>query len=648
MKFTSIKTRIGVAFLLLLIAPFVIGMIVVLAMHERMLRERAIDDAKTLAHTAYHIQHEIEMEMIRLAQQYARLKSISILLPLGMGDKIGRELNRIYRSDQLDLVTVTDAHLRVVARAHAPDVYEDTLPTKAYFHRTALGETIVFIEVLREPELKAECVPKERLSDDLPDGNVLSLTAVAPIQPIVQEPPLGFILIRKLLSAQQTFTRPIANTLHVNSALYFQGYRVVLSRSPTHDPPLHDPSEDSVRKALVSNEEVTEIAFRKNGHTTALVPLKDFQGDPVAVLMVQTSVISHMDIRRTAWWISGSIAAVMVVFVVLLLRTIERNLVQPIQRLNRHIESFSESFDWRMEAPSPAVAVDEIGMLYQSIAKMTQALPDALERLRQENFRRRQTEEALLLTIENMERRIEERTADIHRINEVLTAEIAERKRSEAQYRSALAEKEVLLLEIHHRVKNNLQIISSLLDMTRNRSKDPRVIEALTAARNKIYAMSLINAQLYQSNRFDRIDMHTFIRNLTASLGMLSTDYRQVTYRIDAENFFMSVTHANPVALILNEILSNCLKHAFVEQDDGIIDISLRREGAYNVLTVSDNGRGLPKDIDVRETQTLGLKLVRNLVLLQLKGRLSIRSAQGTIVTVTFPRADLTEGEFRS
>ncbi len=648
MKFNSIKTRIGVAFLTLLIAPLVVGLIIALAMHEKILEEGAISRVKSFAQTAHHIQREIEMEMLRLAQSYARQKSIAILLPLDMGDKIGRELQRVYRSDRLDLLTVADTHLRVVARAHAPDAVGDILPAKSYFERTGTGETVVFLEVLSGPELKAECIPKEHLPDALHDENVLSLTAVSPIQPIVQEPPLGYVLLRKLLAVQQIPTRSIANALHVNAALYFQGRRIRVSRSPSTDPPLQDPSEDNIRLTLVNNEERTESAFRKDGHATVLIPLKDYRDEPTAVLMIQAPVTYQIDVRRKTWLVIGSIAAITALLVFLLLKAIDRHVVTPIQHLGRTMERFSENPDWRMEISPLSNPPDEIAMLYRSFSRMTQALPDVLHRLRQENERRQQTENALLLMVENMERRIEERTADIIRMNEALTAEIAERQKTEAHYRSALAEKEILLLEIHHRVKNNLQIISSLLDMTRNRSKDPRVIEALTAACNKIYAMSLINAQLYESNRFDRIDMQIFIQNLTASLRMLSADYRRVTYRIHAENFFMSVTHANPVALVLNEILSNCLKHAFVEQEEGIIDITLQRDGAYNVLTVRDNGRGLPPDLDVKETETLGLKLIRNLVSLQLKGRLSIRSDQGTIVRITFPRAEVVEDDIRS
>lgn len=648
MKFNSIKIRIGVAFLVLLIAPLAVGLIIALALHEKILQEGAISKAKSFANTARHIQREIEMEMIRLAQAYARQKSIAILLPLNMGDKIGQELHRVYRADRLDLVTVVDAHFRVVARAHAPNALQDTLPAKSYFERIGMGETIVFIEVLSGSELKAECVPKEHLPDVPPEGDVLSLTAVAPIQPLVQEPPIGFVLLRKLLAVQQIPTRSIANALHVNAALYFQGQRIAANRSPSHDPPLQDPSENSLRLALVNNAETTEIDFRNDGHASILVPLKDYWNEPVAVLMVQAPVTYQMAVRKKTWLTIGAVAVVTAVLVFLLLKAIDRHVVQPIQHLGRNMERFSKNPEGRFETLPGGDLPDEIEMLYRSFSRMTRALPDALDRLRHENERRRQTEASLQMMIENMERRIEERTEHITRMNETLKAEIAERKRTEAQYRSALAEKEVLLLEIHHRVKNNLQIIGSLLDMTRNRSKDPRVIEALTAAFNKIHAISLINTQLYQSNRFDRIDMQTFIQHLTTSLGMLSADYRKILYRIDAHQFFMSVTQANPVALILNEILSNCLKHAFVEQDEGIIDISLRRDGAYNILSVADNGRGLPADIDVKETQTLGLKLIRNLVFLQLKGQLSIQSDQGTIVTITFPRDEMIEDEIRS
>jgi two-component sensor histidine kinase len=184
--------------------------------------------------------------------------------------------------------------------------------------------------------------------------------------------------------------------------------------------------------------------------------------------------------------------------------------------------------------------------------------------------------------------------------------------------------------------------------MTRNRSTDPTVIEALTGARNKIYAMSLINTQLYQSNRFDRIDMQTFIQNLSSSIRALASTFRNISCNIYAENVFLSITHANPIAIILNEILSNCLKHAFVENQSGTVDISMQQDENQNTLVVSDNGKGIPADIEIVSAHTLGLKLVRNLVSLQLKGTLAIQGNPGTTVTITFPRAKVASNGIRS
>ncbi|WP_051328374.1 sensor histidine kinase [Desulfatirhabdium butyrativorans] len=648
LAYRSLKTQIGIAFLLLLIAPILIGIVAAISLHDKVLREKADIQIRSQMQQALQIHRELEREMVHLAQIYARRKVLFLLLPLRMGDKIGRELQQTCRSDGLDMLTVVDTHLQVVARAHAPDALNDFIPAKPFFQKVGMGDAVAFLETLSNAELDAEHVPKHLIPEFPLTNQALCLSAVAPIQPIAQEPPIGFVIIRRLLSLRQSPTRLIAHTLHVNSALFFRNKRIVTTLSPKFDPPFVPPSEDSLNQVMLSNETVVQSLFTENGHVTVLAPLANDSGEPVAVLMIQSPITALIQTRNRAWTVLVAVGVISGVLIFCLLKTIENRVISPIQRLRRSIDALPQHIGDTQTEALPVLHHNEIGELTRSFNRMAKTLRDTLDRLERENLRRKRSEEALLITVETMEQQIRERTSHIARINETLKAEIAERKRTEIQYQSSLEEKEVLLREIHHRVKNNLQIISSLLDMTRNRSSDPTVIEALTGARNKIYAMSLINTQLYQSDRFDNIDMQAFIQNLSSSIRALASPFRNIAYRIHAENVFLSITHANPIAIILNEILSNCLKHAFAENQPGIVDISMQQDKNQNVLVVSDNGKGMPADIEIASANTLGLKLVRNLVSLQLKGTLEIQGNPGTTVTITFPRVKAASSEIRS
>jgi PAS domain S-box-containing protein len=216
--------------------------------------------------------------------------------------------------------------------------------------------------------------------------------------------------------------------------------------------------------------------------------------------------------------------------------------------------------------------------------------------------------------------------------------DISERIVTQRRIQESLQEKEALLREIHHRVKNNLQIISSLLDMAGNRSDDPRVSAALSAARTKIFAMALIHAQLYQSKRFDRIDMDAHVRDLTTNLAAIYGSDKPVELVCPRSGLVLSVTQAIPCALVLNELISNAYKHAFGKGQPGRIEITLaRNDDNWMQMQVSDNGCGMPTTLDVQHTGSLGLKLVRTLVLKQLHGRLTIDNHDGTRVHITFP-----------
>ena len=221
-----------------------------------------------------------------------------------------------------------------------------------------------------------------------------------------------------------------------------------------------------------------------------------------------------------------------------------------------------------------------------------------------------------------------------------INVDITERKRAEEKIKQSLKEKEVLLREIHHRVKNNLQIISSLLKLQASRVNDKHVKKVYQESNNRINAMALVHEILYQSEDLAEIDLKQYIiyiaRNLLKIFGSRSKD---VTLETEGDDVHLEINQAVPIGLILNEIISNSLKHAFPEGHRGEVKIFTHLlEGGRIELIVSDNGQGIPNHIDYRNTKTLGLRLIHGLVEKQLKGTLALSRSNGTQYTIQFER----------
>jgi len=216
--------------------------------------------------------------------------------------------------------------------------------------------------------------------------------------------------------------------------------------------------------------------------------------------------------------------------------------------------------------------------------------------------------------------------------------DVTDRKRAEEKLVASLQEKEVLLHEIHHRVKNNLQLISGLLDLTRIRTPDESTNSILTDLMQKILTMAQIHTRLYESKQFGKISLGDQIRDQIAALSdMYSQKGHKITCEINSVELYLTVDQAIPCALVVNEILSNAYKHAFKGRQHGTIEISVRQENGQVRITVRDDGIGMPADLDISRTNTLGIKLIRTLVQFQLKGSLMMNSRNGTEIIVEFP-----------
>jgi two-component sensor histidine kinase len=213
-----------------------------------------------------------------------------------------------------------------------------------------------------------------------------------------------------------------------------------------------------------------------------------------------------------------------------------------------------------------------------------------------------------------------------------------ERERLLAQLQAALHEKEVLLREVHHRVKNNLQVISSLLSLQGDATTDPQVRAAFEDSQNRIRVMALIHESLYQSDNLVQIDAVDYLQRLSHQLfEAYGTHDNRLTLCFQLDPVRLQIHQAIPCGLILNELLCNALKHAFPDDQAGEVRITLLQEADGTcVLAVRDTGVGFPDGLDFRRTESLGLQLVCILTE-QLGGSIALERGLGTSFTLTFP-----------
>ena len=202
-----------------------------------------------------------------------------------------------------------------------------------------------------------------------------------------------------------------------------------------------------------------------------------------------------------------------------------------------------------------------------------------------------------------------------------------------------LGEKEWLLKEIHHRVKNSLQIAMSLLNTQSLYLENEKVVAALTQSRNRMYAMSLIHQRLYQSDNLELIHMNRYIPELIRCIEENLAEDRYLHFELHIDPVRLDVAQAVPIGLIINEAVTNSIKYAFPDRNDGVIDISLRdlRDKGLR-LEIADDGIGLREDLGIKRVRSIGMELIDSLKL-QLEGRMTISNKGGTAICIIFLRA---------
>ncbi len=214
--------------------------------------------------------------------------------------------------------------------------------------------------------------------------------------------------------------------------------------------------------------------------------------------------------------------------------------------------------------------------------------------------------------------------------------DITDQKAAEENIRQSLKEKEVLLKEVHHRVKNNLQVISSILNLQSSYVKDKKSLDLLLESQNRIKSMAFVHESLYQTKDFSNINFSSYVENICSNLvHSYSNPDNPPVLNMDLDSIQLNLDTAIPCGLIINELISNALKYAFKGKESGKLDVEVKSSGEKLKIVIADNGKGLPENIDFRNTESLGLQLVVTLVE-QINGKIALETKKGTKFTIEF------------
>jgi two-component sensor histidine kinase/HAMP domain-containing protein len=628
--------QINWAFLWCMVIPMLVATAISIAVFNSRAETEAVRKIEADMKIARMIYQNSERDMLFMAQSYAQHKVFSFLLPIAASApsvalKISLELARMAKMNGLDIVTVVGEAGEIIACSEAPFRVMGIHLDKGYIRTALSGKTQGFTERVMREELSREGGGWPIQEDD--PLQMLCLTGVSPIYSSVSNQIIGAVVLKKIIENTSELAKRITEATDDHAALY-EDVRMISNA----DPPVKTIEFISTPKPVLEsvyrqNKIVTSAAFHRGGRLSIHSPILDFNGSPVGILMLQSGVQPFI-LGRDIIVISLVILLSVGVFLLYMLRGfLLRQMVNPIHLLKAGAEAIGKG---RFEGHVEIVAQNEIGELTGAFNKMGHQLKATYSSLESEIQGHRQSEKALEKARDEQERRVQERTAELSLANSQLKLEMEERMRTAEQFREALAEKEVLLKEVHHRVKNNLQIISGLLDMTRNRCADQQISDLLTGACSRIHTMAMIHNQLYQSTRFDRIQMQDYIRELSAHLSQVYGKSSRVTMDFRVESITLSLIQAMPCAMIFNELISNSFKHAYQPDQPGNIAISMSATDNFISVRFKDDGVGIPEDMDLSQTKSLGMKLINNLVVKQLKGSLRISRNPGTEVVFGF------------
>jgi two-component sensor histidine kinase len=356
--------------------------------------------------------------------------------------------------------------------------------------------------------------------------------------------------------------------------------------------------------------------------------MENLSKDAESTLRVKFLQISESRKELNGIFLISTIISIMILL--LILSVISKKIIYPIRSMagvmqeveNKNISSrFKYHGNYNDE-------IVQLGLSFNDMLDTIQANNEELlsyqNNLEKKIFELASSEKKLKNHREQLEITVQDRTSDLTVANTLL--------------KSSLNEKDSLLKEIHHRVKNNLQIISSLLKIQANQTNNAQAAALFKDSQDRITSMALIHEQLYQSKDLSNIDFGIYIRKLVDSLMQsYSQNSRRIRTDIESNSIFLGIDVAIPCGLIINELVSNSLKYAFPAAEEGVISITTRFDNKNEIeMVIGDNGIGIPENLDFRNTKTFGLQLITGLVGHQLAGEIEINQNEGTEFRIRF------------
>ena len=240
---------------------------------------------------------------------------------------------------------------------------------------------------------------------------------------------------------------------------------------------------------------------------------------------------------------------------------------------------------------------------------------------------------------ESLVRMLEKKIEQLDKARLILEQEMDIRKKTEEELKASLLEKEILLKEVYHRTKNNMQVIIGLFDLQSRKMDDVNAISVFKAMSDRIFSMSYVHDLLFRSKNLHDLKLDRFLSKLAQQIVSINkTGETELELILNIDSILIDISIIIPLGLVINEILVNSIKHAFLDRSEGQIWINATLEGDQGLLLrIGDNGVGLTKEVNTFKAETLGLQIIRSIVENQLLGLLQIDSTNGLIYTITLP-----------
>jgi two-component sensor histidine kinase/sensor domain CHASE-containing protein len=421
-------------------------------------------------------------------------------------------------------------------------------------------------------------IPKSFRSDISPNNILLNHTSLESNISGIMILPEGPILIASNPIITSEHEGPIRGTLIMGSFLDIEQLSRITHLSLSFRQINDQKNIDDYPEIQMFSKEKPILIQPSNDEIIAgYALLDDIEGNPAIVLKAEMPRGIHHQGENTMWYLVLSIIGAGLVFGLVMLLLLEKNVLFRLASLSSNVSAIGASGNHSLRVSMPGE--DELS----NLATVINGMLEELEKAEEEN------------------------------------------------------KKQLLLKEIYHRIKNNLQIVISLLNLQSRQTKDRKVIEIITDSQNRLRSMALIHERLSKSKDLSGINIKEYIQDLANNLfHSYGVHTGRIEVKIDIDDIMMNLDTATPCGLIVTELVSNSIKHAFPEGKKGELLIKLKSDNYKNfTLIVKDNGIGFPKDLDFRKTNTLGMQLVTGLVN-QLKGTIDLDQSSGTEFKIIF------------